>query len=98
MKERKDSPGTEITDSPEDAVRDAFGEFALPERRQGMCLMAITSFVTLQLSCLVATGSGGNELQPTSNASVEARKVLNYLKRIYNHELVVSRDELPNWK
>lgn len=61
--------------------------------------MRITSLAIIQLSCLVVTGSGADRLTPvTPNASIEARKVLDYLRRIYNHELVVTRDELPLWK
>ncbi len=58
--------------------------------------MTISSIVVLQLSCLLATGAGADKLKRVApNANVEARKVLDYLRRIYNHELVVTRDELP---
>ncbi|UCE50167.1 MAG: hypothetical protein JSW47_08390 [Phycisphaerales bacterium] len=51
--------------------------------------MTITSFVVLQLSCLVAAGSGGDKLQPvTPNASAEARKVLDYLKSIQGQKML----------
>lgn len=61
--------------------------------------MTVTSFAILQLSGLLATGSTGGNLQPvTPHASAEARNVPDYLKRVYNHELVTTRDELPDWK
>ncbi|MHC4356038.1 MAG: glycosyl hydrolase [Planctomycetota bacterium] len=51
--------------------------------------MTITSCVILQLSCLVAAGSGGNKPQPvTPNASVETRHVLSYLKAIQGHKML----------
>ena len=56
--------------------------------------MTITSLVVLQLSCLVAAASDADKLKSvTPDAIAEARRVLDYLKRIYNHELVVTWDE-----
>ena len=67
------------------------------DRRMGF--MGVTSPVTLQLSRLVAAVSGADKLEPVApNARSVLREKLIIMKRIYNHELVVTRDELPRWK
>ena len=58
----------------------------------------VTSILALGLLNRLAYGTAAEQLRPaTPQASAEARNVPAQLKHIYNHKLVLTRDELPDW-
>jgi len=61
--------------------------------------MSVMSLLVLLLSGFFVCCSAQNSIQPANqHASAEARRVLDYLKRLYNHQVAITRDELSDWK